>query len=272
MTCFLHVTDTHLSFAQPAPANCGSASQLEAVYAWAAKLDRPPQFILITGDFVHEGGAEDYARARALTARLEETYRLPTLVALGNHDRHAAFYEGYLGEAGRTGRYHYCRQLEGLRLVVLDSAVDDQVPGQLDDAQLDWLEETLAAPCETPTVVALHHPPCGTHILETNQNNLTAPERFLQILARHPVAAVLAGHKHAASVTCQGGIPVCTGAGMAFAIQMPQGGALEFTKDLAAQYCALYDARFYWSVVHPQSGQVIARMTPGQMHSYRAGQ
>ena len=60
--------------------------------------------------------------------------------------------------------------------------------------------------------------------------------------------------------------------GMAFAIQMPQGGALEFTKDLAAQYCALYDARFYWSVVHPQSGQVIARMTPGQMHSYRAGQ
>ena len=136
----------------------------------------------------------------------------------------------------------------------------------------DWLEETLAAPCETPTVVALHHPPCGTHILETNQNNLTAPERFLQILARHPVAAVLAGHKHAASVTCQGGIPVCTGAGMAFAIQMPQGGALEFTKDLAAQYCALYDARFYWSVVHPQSGQVIARMTPGQMHSYRAGQ
>ena len=71
MTCFLHVTDTHLSFAQPAPANCGSASQLEAVYAWAAKLDRPPQFILITGDFVHEGGAEDYARARALTARLQ---------------------------------------------------------------------------------------------------------------------------------------------------------------------------------------------------------
>ena len=157
-----------------------------------------------------------------------------------------------------------------MRVVMLDSAVDDQIPGELDDAQLTWLEKTLVQPCSLPTVVALHHPPCGTAVRETNGNNLMRPEAFLEILERHPVTAVLAGHKHTASATSHKGIPVCTGAGVAFAIQMPQGGRLRFVKEMTVQYCALYDDRFYWSPIRPEGGEVIFEMTPKEMRDYHA--
>ena len=115
-------------------------------------------FVLITGDFVHEGGPADYAAAKQFVENMERRYGHADSVALGNHDRHDAFYRGYCEMPAHSGPYYYRIKMPGLRLLVLDSAVDDQVPGRLDSEQLQWLEDQLQKTCATPTVVALHHP------------------------------------------------------------------------------------------------------------------
>ena len=266
---FLHLSDTHLSFETPCPAICSAPSLLESAYRAAAGLDTPPQFVLITGDVVHEGGADDYAKARGLIDRLDAAYGVRTCILLGNHDRHAAFYEGYLGEAGRTGRYYYSCMAGGLRLLALDSAVDDQVPGHMDVAQLDWLEQQLSLKTDAPTIVALHHPPCGTSVRQTNANNLGEGARFADILRRHPAAAVLAGHKHFVTATAlPGGTPVYTGAGLAFGIELPCGGTLRFTKSGRMQYCTFYDGQLFYSPLDLGEAPTIAQLTPAQMRNY----
>ena len=268
---FLHISDTHLCFAQQTPSICSSPDRVEQIYAAAATLDQRPAFVLITGDFVHEGDASAYAAALEFTRSMEHRYGLPTLVALGNHDRHAAFYDGYCGAPAHTGSYYYKHRVSGLRLLVLDSAVDDQVPGRLDTEQLQWLEEQLSKECSVPTVVALHHPPCGTTVYATNGNNLQQPQMFQSILERYPVKAVLAGHKHfPTAAQLPGGTPVYTGAGVAFAIEMPRAGTLKFVDGVQAQFCAVYDGNFYWSPFCLDQRKVLAEMTPRQMREYHA--
>ena len=268
---FLHISDTHLCFEEDRPSICSSPERLERVYSAASRLDARPAFVLITGDFVHEGDAAAYAAAKTFVETMRQRYDLPTHVALGNHDRHEAFYRGYCETPAHTGPYYYKVKLPGLRLLVLDSAVDDQVPGRLDTEQLQWLEEQLKKSCPLPTVVALHHPPCGTTVHATNGNNLQQPDMFRHILERYPVKAVLAGHKHfATAAMLPGGTPAYTGAGVAFAIDMPQGGALNFVDGLQAQFCAVYDNEFYWSPFCLDERTVLARMTPRQMREYHA--
>lgn len=147
---FLHISDTHLCFEEDRPPICSSPERLERVYAAASRLDARPAFVLITGDFVHEGDAAAYAAAKTFVETMRQRYDLPTHVALGNHDRHEAFYRGYCETPAHTGPYYYKVKLPGLRLLVLDSAVDDQVPGRLDTEQLQWLEEQLKKAARCP--------------------------------------------------------------------------------------------------------------------------
>ena len=105
----------------------------------------------------------------------------------------------------------------------------------------------------------------------TNQNNLQKPELFQKILERYPVKAVLAGHKHfPTAAMLPGGTPVYTGAGTAFAIEMPQGGALSFVDGIQTQFCAVYDQGFYWSPFCLDERPLLVRMTPQQMREYHA--
>jgi hypothetical protein len=51
----------------------------------------------------------------------------------------------------------YAVDLGPLRLVVLDTKRNGEERGQLDTDRLGWLEATLAAAPEAPTLLALHH-------------------------------------------------------------------------------------------------------------------
>lgn len=188
----LQISDTHLGadWHDTEPDEC----LLRAVEA-ILSLPRRPDALLVSGDLTQNGAPEEYARVRELLAPLDlEPHVLP-----GNHDARAAMRQAF-GLPGRGAEpVSYAVDLGPLRLVCLDSTIPGAEAGALDGRRVEWLDAALGEDRETPTVLALHHPPLSTAIPTFDAIGL-APEwraALAEVLARHPqVARVVAGHVH----------------------------------------------------------------------------
>jgi 3',5'-cyclic-AMP phosphodiesterase len=170
-------------------------------------LDESPDAVLVSGDLAEHAADEEYEQLRALLERIQA----PAYVLPGNHDDRDALHRhfGVPGAGGEPVRYDV--DLGPLRLVVVDSTIPGEDGGALDDGQLGWLDETLAAATGTPTVVAMHHPPFFVGIAPWDAIGLRPAdrERLGEVLSRHAhVERVVAGHVHRAITTELGGRPV----------------------------------------------------------------
>jgi 3',5'-cyclic-AMP phosphodiesterase len=169
------------------------------------KVPQRPDAVLFTGDLTDFGRADEYDNLRSLLAPLP----MPVFLMPGNHDNpegmRAAFPEHtYLRQ--RPGRIDYVIDDFPVRLVALDSTVPQESGGALLPAQLEWLDETLAAAPTKPTVVALHHPPFWTGIGHMDRIGLVNPRALEGVIAGHPqVERVVSGHLHRAIITRFGG-------------------------------------------------------------------
>jgi Icc protein len=174
-----------------------TAASLAACVDRLGKLPQVPDAVLFTGDLVDFGRADEYA----WLAKLLEPLAVPCFLMAGNHDdpevMRAAFpAHAYLRQ--RAGKLDYVIDEYPVRIVALDSTTPRKPHGSLTEAQLAWLEGTLAA-SRKPTIVALHHPPFHTGIGHMDAQGLEAPERLEAVIARHShVERVLSGHLHRA--------------------------------------------------------------------------
>ncbi len=84
-----------------------------------------------------------------------------------------------------------------VRLIMLDTVVFGSAHGELRDSQLAWLDLTLAAAPDKPTMIGMHHPPFGCGIAHMDKIALREPEAFAAIVARHSqVKRIVCGHHH----------------------------------------------------------------------------
>jgi 3',5'-cyclic AMP phosphodiesterase CpdA len=180
------------------------AAGLEAAIDALRTLGAGPDAVLVSGDLVDHAADEEYEQVRALLERLDA----PAYVLPGNHDDRDALHR-HFGVPGAGGEpVQYAVDLGPLRLVVLDSTIPGEDGGELDDERLAWLEETLAAAPDAPTVVAMHHPPFVIGIAPWDAIALrpAAREKLRDVLSRHEqVERVLVGHVHRAIWTELGG-------------------------------------------------------------------
>ena len=159
---FAHISDTHLT--------CGGSSPFmqrvarEVRDPWDNLKDclcqlqgKALDFVLLTGDLVHEGEEEDY---KALKRLLEE--KLPGVLlccAMGNHDHRLAFRRGFLGENTEdAGPYLAYTQVKGLGIITLDSPYLHGTDGTLPPDQLEFLRKSLEQKTPRGNIVILHHP------------------------------------------------------------------------------------------------------------------
>ncbi|MDN3556711.1 metallophosphoesterase family protein [Halomonas maura] len=192
----IQVTDCHLHADPLARSRIGIPhSQLERVVAAAARLR--PDAVLVTGDVSEDRTAASYALAERVLARLG----CPWFWLPGNHD-----------EPGRMAEcrpFHASLDLDGWRVLLLDTQVVGQAAGELGKARLTAIAERLADD-DRPTLVAMHHPPLAVGSAWMDALGLVDAAAFWDCLSGHDnVAAVLCGHIHQAFVG-QGpsGIPV----------------------------------------------------------------
>ena len=158
-----------------------------------AALDPPPGAVLVSGDIAEHGDAHEYERARELLAPLS----MPVHVLAGNLDDRDALAACF--GSGASDYYHYSARCGPLRLVACDTTRPGRDDGRMDPDRLAWLEAELAADRETPTILAMHHPPIAIGIRAMDEIGLPEPDRLAiaDLLARNPqVRRVVAGHVH----------------------------------------------------------------------------
>jgi len=164
-------------------------ASLDAVIDRALCVHGQPDLVLATGDLAQDGSEEAY---RAFGDRLQ-VFEAGSAWLAGNHDasgvlqRVAAEYQGDRSQVVEGG--WLC--------LLLDSSVPGQVYGELADGQLDFLERSLAAHPDLPTLITLHHHPVDVGCDWMEGIGLRNRDQFWRIIERFPqVRIVLWGHIH----------------------------------------------------------------------------
>ncbi len=165
-------------------------------------------FVLITGDLIHEGDEEDYLFLKAL---LEKSFPdLPVILTLGNHDRVGPFRKVFLEEESEKP-YDCIHEVNGLRIAVLDAGYENAA-GVITDGQIEWLQEQLKAQAAEGTILALHQPLItGISFLDTKVR-----ADFAEILEQNDVVAIFGGHIHFTRFDFYGNVPQFVAGGMGF--------------------------------------------------------
>jgi 3',5'-cyclic AMP phosphodiesterase CpdA len=219
---FLHLTDTHiLQDYQKSEIKMldrpheNPTDQLVNVLKYANTIQPALDFILISGDLVHEGGVEDYRYFKQL---IEEHTTLPVYVALGNHDVTEAFWEGYANQVNCSENLYYEKTFLGYRMIVLDSSHDKSGAGLIDHEQLNWLEEVLKTPAQKTTFIVVHHPLAVGEV--DGIHSLGNSHELMNVIKNTDVTAVLSGHTHQNKLTQFNDLLLSTAEGTSFGVEL----------------------------------------------------
>jgi 3',5'-cyclic-AMP phosphodiesterase len=199
----LQLSDSHLG------AEWGHVDPLRALDSAIAEIGRLPQVptaVIFTGDLSDRGDPGDY---RLIEKRLA-SLQAPRHYLVGNHDDRAAM-RSTLGLEGRGDEpLRWARTFGPLSLVGLDTQRPGRDDGQLDAEQLRWLDHTLQALPDAPTLVATHHPPFLTGVAAADACGVSDSERtrFAEIIGRHrQVVRIICGHGHRGCIASVGTCP-----------------------------------------------------------------
>jgi 3',5'-cyclic AMP phosphodiesterase CpdA len=204
------ITDTHVRAggAYAFDESSDTSRRLHAAVHFLRDLDPRPDVVLATGDLVDAGTPEDYAQLRAILAPLH----VPLLPVPGNHDARGPMREAFPEIAGYlTGEFlQYAVDDWPVRLVALDTLLENRIGGRLCEQRLAWIEQALGE-STSPTIVFMHHPPYDSGAVPNIDMRCEGGESLSRIVADHPqVQAVLCGHLHRWTMVRFGGTLACT--------------------------------------------------------------
>ncbi len=196
------ISDLHIQKGgKPAYGLVDTVSMLRRAVEALNALDPQPDVVLATGDLVERGSAEEYAILREILAPL----KAPLLVIPGNHDARATLAEAFPESGRRVGDsefFHYAVDEFPVRLVGYDTTVPKHHHGEVCAARADWLDRTLAAGGDKPTMIFLHHPPFKTGIGHMDRSGLTNVPAMAAVVKKYPnVERIVCGHIHRAIQT-----------------------------------------------------------------------
>lgn len=207
MTTLLQISDTHIL-----PEGERVAGQLDTAPPLARLVQRVTDIqaqvggidaVLVTGDLSEDGSPASYERFKRLIAPLD----LPLFVIPGNHDARAPLRSAFAdaGCLNDQGKLNWHRQVGALHLIGLDTLVEGQGAGELDEETLGFLQATLADIGTEPALLALHHPPFACGIEFMDEIGLKSTPALADILHRHAGAVrVVCGHVHSMIVSSVG--------------------------------------------------------------------
>lgn len=242
------ITDTHML--PPGEIAYGLADTEARLRAAVAAVNAAkPDLVLHTGDFAHRGALAAYELARSVLADLDAPfYAIP-----GNHDLRANMRAAFADEAWMPEKaspdafIHYVIDAGPIRIVALDSVIPDEAGGELCAVRIDWLKARLDEDVETPTVIALHHPPFSPGLDGFSATGLGGADKLAALLqGRGNVVRIIAGHIHRNIVGLCGGVPavVAPSASYPFAFDTAKGAPLSISFENPGVGMHLWSADF----------------------------
>jgi Icc protein len=236
-----HVSATHLlEGGAPLGGVADTVGALTRTAEQLARLGSSLDAIVVTGDIADLGEPDAYRIARELLEPLAVVAGARLVWVLGHHDERAAFRQVLLDEPADDTPVHGVFDVDGLRVIALDSTVPGYHHGELGPASLEWLDAALADPSPHGTVIALHHAPIATPLALMDVLELRGQTEFAEVVRGHDVRLILGGHLHYPTNGSFAGIPVAVA------------GATAYTMDLSAPVRELVgiDGGRSFSLVH----------------------
>lgn len=213
---------------------------LDTIAENAEHVDGRLDALVLTGDLANDGTPDAYRRLRSIVDPAAERLGVPVFYGIGNHDHRDAFRAGLLdgaaapagttpagtesdGQRNEFAPVDYVIDLDGLRIVMVDSTVPGFHYGELTAPQVAWLRATLAESAPAGSLLTIHHPPFNTAAPEPSDGGEQAPVDLMasamfddftglgEALRGSDVMTVLAGHYHEPLGGQLAGIPVWAG-------------------------------------------------------------
>ena len=138
----LHLSDTHLvAGPEPLYGEIDSEARLIQLVTELEASGCRPEAIVFTGDLADKGEAEAYTKLRAIIDPAAARMGAEVIWVMGNHDDRATFRRELLGQVPSANPIDRVHDINGLRIISIDSTVPGRHHGLVTDAQLDWLAE-----------------------------------------------------------------------------------------------------------------------------------
>jgi 3',5'-cyclic AMP phosphodiesterase CpdA len=215
-----HLSDTHyLGGKRPLYGSVDTDRTLARALEQLERSGTNPSAIVITGDLADLGEPDAYERLRDELEPVAKRMGSKIIWVMGNHDERgpysAALFGGDPDDVTPQDRIY---DVDGLRIIALDSSVPGYHHGELTDEQLSWLEEVLAIPAAHGTLLALHHPPLPSPIEIMAIIELQEQQKLADVIRGTDVRGILGGHLHYSTSGTFAGIPVSVASATCYTI------------------------------------------------------
>ena len=224
----LHVSDTHLlAGGGKLYDRVASEQHLRTLFDEFEASGAKPEAIVFTGDLADRGEADAYDRIRRIVDPVAGRLGAQVIWVMGNHDERPAFRRALIGDP--LGGYRPVDRVDdvnGLRVITLDSTVPGHHHGEVAPAQLDWLAEELSIPAPHGTILAMHHPPVPSVLDLAVSVELRDQSGLAEVVEGSDIRSIIAGHLHYSSTATFAGIPVSVASASCYTqdLNVPVGG------------------------------------------------
>jgi 3',5'-cyclic AMP phosphodiesterase CpdA len=215
----VHGSDTHyLGGRRPLFGEVDTDGHLARALGQLERSGRNPEAIVITGDLTDLGEPDAYRRLKGHLEPVAARMGAELIWVMGNHDEREPYSSVLFGEEPSLEPQDRVYDVNGLRIISLDTSVPGYNHGALTDGQLDWLASVLAIPAAHGTLLALHHPPIPTPVQIMAIIELQEQQRLADVIRGTDVRAILGGHLHYSTSGSFAGIPVSVAAATCYTI------------------------------------------------------
>jgi len=224
----LHISDTHLlAGGGRLYDRVASEQHLRTLFEEFEASRGRPEAIVFTGDLADRGEPDAYDRIRRIVDPVAERLGAQVIWVMGNHDDRAAFRRGLLDDRiGGARPVDRVDDVNGLRVITLDSTVPGHHHGEVAPAQLDWLAEELSIPAPHGTILAMHHPPVPSVLDLAASVELRDQAALAEVIEGSDIRSIIAGHLHYSSTATFAGVPVSVASASCYTqdLNVPVGG------------------------------------------------
>jgi len=207
-----HLSDTHLRHPDDPLVRGLLDPRPHLLRALAAVEAHAPRALVFSGDLSDDGTPESYEELRRLVLPVAERLGAVVVWGNGNHDSRTAFRSVLLGAPATGGKdegsLNQVHDIDGLRVLWLDSTVPGADHGEVSQASLEWLAARLAEPAVHGTILGMHHAPLPVVQDMAASWELHGQAELAAVLSGSGVRAILAGHYHQSGFGTFAGIPV----------------------------------------------------------------
>lgn len=265
-----HVSDTHfVNDDELLHDKVDSDANLARLFERVAEASHAPEAIVFTGDLADMGEPEAYQRLRALVEPAAARLDAKVIWVMGNHDARPAFRAGLLDAEPTQESVDIVHDVNGLRIIALDSTVPGYHHGEISDEQVTWLRDVLSTPAPHGTLLALHHPPVPSPLRVMEIVELREQNRLAEVLEGTDVRGILGGHLHYSTTSTLSGIPVSVASATCYTQDLvaPVGGMRGRDGAQAFNMVHVYADRVLHTVVPLDADDTVYEMTGEQLEA-----